>query len=222
MDDPALDPLRHVQALRGLERINRWSRSAEIVWSPIRALGGVHPLRPVRILDVATGAGDLPIALWRSARRAALPLAIDGCDRSPRAVAYARVCAERAGAAVRFFERDALTDPLPTGYDVLISSLFLHHLDELQGVALLRNMAHSAARLVLVSDLVRSPVGFGLAYVGTRLLSASPVVRTDGPRSVRAAWTLGEVRALAVRAGLKDAMVSRRWPCRFLLAWQRG
>lgn len=221
MDQPGLDRHRHEAALRGLERINFWSRSASILWPPLAALARERSGRPTRVLDVATGAGDVPIRLWRRARRAGLPLEVDGCDVSPAAVAHARGRAARAGAAVGFFPWDALAGPLPAGYDALVTSLFLHHLDEGQAADLLGRLAEAAGRLVLVNDLARSPAGLLLAYLGTRVLSRSEVVRTDGVRSVEAAFTPAEVCALAMRAGLAGARVEGRWPCRFLLTWRR-
>ena len=219
MDQPGLDPGRHRQALRGLGRINYWSRSAAILWPPLAALARNHG-RPARVLDLASGGGDVPIRLWHRAGRAGLPIVVEGCDISPLAVDHATRQAERQGAEVRFFVTDALTDALPEGYDAVVCSLFLHHLTEEQAVALLRRMA-TAGKLVLVNDLVRSRAGLLLARVGTRLLSLSPVVHVDGPRSVEGAFTIAEAHALAERAGLSGATVEPRWPCRFLLTWVR-
>lgn len=221
MDDPALDEARHLSALRGLRRLNRVSGSAGILWAPIRRFLEMSPRQACRVLDIATGAGDIPIELWRRARRAGVSLHVAGCDKSPRAVAYARQCAVAVGIDAEFFTLDALSAPIPPGYDIIISSLFLHHLDEEQAVQVLQGMARATGRLVLVHDLVRRPAGLALAYVGTRLCSASPVVRHDGPQSVRAAFTLEEVSALARRAGLVGATVVPRWPCRYLLIWRR-
>jgi ubiquinone/menaquinone biosynthesis C-methylase UbiE len=108
IDQPDLEEQRHVQALRGLERINLWSGSAGILWRPIRALARASAGTPLRLLDVATGAGDLPIRLWQRARRAGVPLTVEGCDRSPTALAHARRRAAERGANVRFFECDAV------------------------------------------------------------------------------------------------------------------
>jgi hypothetical protein len=140
---------------------------------------------------------------------------------SPRAIAFARHRAAQRGAKVAFFSLDALADSLPTDYDVLSCSLFLHHLEEAQAVDLLRRMAAAARRCVLIHDLRRGLAGFWLACVGTRLLSRCDVVHLDGPRSVRAAFTVAEAAALARQAGLEGAVVTPRWPCRFLLSWQR-
>lgn len=220
MDGPDMAGPRHAAALRGLERINAWSGSARLLGPALAALAR-QAARPVRVLDVATGAGDVPLRLARRARRAGLLMEIAGCDRSPSAVAHARRRAEEQGAGVRFFEWDALRGPLPTGYDAVVSSLFLHHLDEGEAVDFLRRMADAAGRLVLVNDLVRGLPGLALAYVGTRALSRSEVVHVDGVRSVRAAFTAAEAERLAQQAGLEGATVARRWPCRFLLTWGR-
>jgi 2-polyprenyl-3-methyl-5-hydroxy-6-metoxy-1,4-benzoquinol methylase len=227
MDQPGLDVCRHHDALRGLARINFWSGSARLLWPALRALARETAPEPVRVLDVATGGGDVPIRLWHKARRSGVALAITGCDINPQAVAYAQAQAARAGAAVRFFVWDARAPsppPSPEGgraYHAVTCSLFLHHLAADEAVSLLRRMGALAGRMVLVNDLVRSRAGFVLAYVGTRLLSASPVVHTDGPRSVEAAFTRTEALDLARRAGLAGAVVERRWPCRFLLTWKR-
>jgi SAM-dependent methyltransferase len=173
------------------------------------------------MLDIATGGGDIPLRLWRWARRAGVSLEIDACDRSEVAVAYARERAAAAAAAVRFFPCDAIRDPLPAGYDAVVCSLFLHHLDEAEAVTLLRRMAAAASRLLLVNDLLRCPQGYLLAHLATRLLSRCPVVHIDGPRSVQGAFVLDEVRSLVARAGLVRATLVGRWPCRFLLSWQR-
>jgi SAM-dependent methyltransferase len=220
MDQPDLDPRRHVAALRGLSRINFWSHSAGILWPPLRALAG-RLKRPLRVLDVATGGGDIPIRLERRARRAGIDLHLDGCDVSAVALEHARACAARAGADVSFFEFDALRDDFPEGYDVLTASLFLHHLSEDQARLVLRRMAAAARHLVLINDLARSWLGLGLAHLGTHLLTTCDIVHYDGPRSVEGAFTLGEVRTLAEQAGLHGARVRRRWPFRYLLSWSR-
>jgi 2-polyprenyl-3-methyl-5-hydroxy-6-metoxy-1,4-benzoquinol methylase len=219
MDQPDLDPRQHRRALRGLQRINAVSGSDRILWPALRDLARQSP-SPLSVLDVATGAGDVPRRLWRRARLAGLPVHFAGCDQSPTALDYASAQAERHHAGVDFFAADVLNGPLPAGYDVLTCSLFLHHLEEEQAVDLLRRMAQAARRMVLVNDLRRGTGGLLLSIVATRVLSASPVVHTDGPLSVRAAFTLPEVRDLARRAGLENIAIARRWPCRFLLCWK--
>ncbi len=173
------------------------------------------------MLDIATGGGDIPITLWRRAQRRGLPIDVAGCDVSGRAIEFAQRRAERAGAKVEFFERDVLAAPLPEGFDVIVCSLFLHHLADDDAVEMLRRMAAASRHLVAANDLRRSTAGLLLAYAASKALTRSDVVRVDAPLSVRAAFTIAEAQSLAERAGLVGATVKLRWPQRFLLCWWR-
>jgi 2-polyprenyl-3-methyl-5-hydroxy-6-metoxy-1,4-benzoquinol methylase len=223
MDDPRIDPAEHARALRGLRRINRISRSSRLVWGPIRKLAHELPPPRLRVLDVASGGGDVAIDLARRAANLGIDASVDGCDFSATAVEHATAQAELAGCRkVKFFALDVLAGPLPQGYDVVMCSLFLHHLSEQEAVRLLRNMATAAGSLVLVNDLCRSRLGYALAWLGCRLLTRSRVVHVDGPRSVAAAFTVDEAARLGQTAGLRDVTISRHWPERFLLHWRRA
>lgn len=219
MDQPALDTHAHLRALAGLRRINRASRTGPVLWKQVRAVAGRR--RALRVLDVACGGGDLAVWLMRRARRSGIRLQVDGCDISPVAVNAARRLAVSTGCSESaFFEFDAVRDSLPRTYDVVISTLFLHHLDEDAAIAFLRSACNSASVLLLVDDLRRTALGYALAWVGCRILSRSPIVHFDGPASVRGAFNITEVSEFARRAGLENAHITRHWPQRFLLSWQ--
>jgi 2-polyprenyl-3-methyl-5-hydroxy-6-metoxy-1,4-benzoquinol methylase len=222
MDRPDITESAFAGSLHALERINWLSGSAGILWPAIRDLARENPGQPLRLLDIASGAGDLPIRLWRRACHAGISLEVHGCDRSAHAVRFARERSQAASADVQFSQIDALNDPYPGQYDIVTSSLFLHHLDHGQAVELMRRMAAAARRLVLVNDLNRSRLGFVLAWLGTRILTRSRVAHVDGPRSVEGAFTPQEALELAQRSGLHGATVARRWPCRYLLKWKRS
>jgi 2-polyprenyl-3-methyl-5-hydroxy-6-metoxy-1,4-benzoquinol methylase len=222
MDDPALDEGLHRQALRGLERVNIISGIPGLLWRAVRPLTAEITDRPVRVLDVGCGGGDISVALWKKSRFAGRPLQIGGCDISPKAIRMATERAAAARADAEYFSADVLNDDLPHDWDVLYCSLFLHHFDEPTGIRLLANMARSARRMVLVNDLVRGPLGYLMCWFGVRLLTRSPVVHVDGPLSVRAGFQPPEVLDMARRAGLDGATVSRHWPQRLLLTWRKA
>ena len=220
MDDPSLDAARHRAALRGLARINAVSRGAATLWPTVRDTAR-QAGRPIRLLDIACGGGDVAIALRRRAERAGLPVTVHGCDVSDTALGYARQRAQADGDDTRFFQCDVLRESLPATYEVVTCSLFLHHLTDEQTVHVLSAMA-ACAPVVVVNDLQRGRAGLLAAQVGTRLLSRSPVVHMDGPMSVRAAFTMDELRALAERAGLKGADVQPCFAMRMRLVWRRA
>lgn len=237
MDSPALARSAHVVALRGLARLNRLSRAARIVWPALRELaetprggnsggdggsgasGGSS--RAVRVLDVATGSGDIPIALAQRARRAGLAFDWHAADVSERALAEAANRAARAGVALTTFVADAVRGALPGRYDAVICSLFLHHLDPPDAGAALERMAGAAERLLLVCDLRRTRPGLALAACVPPIVTRSDVVRHDAVASARAAYTADEMLAMAEGAGLAGAVVRAAWPQRMLLTWER-
>ena len=112
-------------------------------------------------------------------------------------------------------------DPIPAGIDVVLCTLFLHHLTESDAVALLQRMRVAARRAVVVSDLRRTRLGAALTWAGCRMLSRSEVFRVDGMRSVAAAFSTDEARSLAAAAGLSGARVFHVWPQRWLLTWRK-
>lgn len=221
MDDPDLDAASHHQALAGLRRVHAISGTAGTLWKSIRRLASEDSSSPLRVLDVACGGGDLTVALAKRAQRAGLRIQFSGCDVSQTALDYACAAAEARQTEVDFFHANVLADPLPKDFDVVCCSLFLHHLDEEDGVRLLKAMKRAAGRAVLISDLNRSVAGYVLTWCGLRLLTRSKICHVDGPLSVRAAFTPDEAKSLARRAELAGVVVTRHWPQRYLLTWNR-
>lgn len=218
MDDPTLDPHPHRRALDGLARLNWFSRASAGLWRGVEGLLA-DASNPASVLDVACGGGDVSRGLARRALRAGRPLEVLGVDVSPTAVAHARA---KTGSEepVEYEALDVLSAGLPRR-EIVVCSLFLHHLSEEEAVALLRSMAESASVGVVVSDLRRGWVGHALALAATRLLTRSPIVWTDGPRSVEGAFTIDEFTGLAGRAGMEGIAVRPAWPQRFVAVWRK-
>jgi SAM-dependent methyltransferase len=232
MDEEGLEPSEHLHALKALAMVNRLSLTAGRIWREVlrqerarRQAGGVEALYngppPLRLLDVACGGGDVTRALKRRALRECFPLEVHGCDVSPLAVAHAEGRAREEGLDVNFFQLDALGAAIPGGFDLICSSLFIHHLTDDEVVSLLSRMAE-AGRALLLQDLVRSRSGWWLSKITLNVLSRSQVAQVDGPRSVQASYRIPEIASLARRAGLAGAEVRSSWPQRFTLSWSRA
>jgi len=231
MDDPALSESDHLEALVALGRINALSRTASQLAAAVarrlaggrragERVAGAGVTRPVRVVDVASGGGDVTISL--AARLARLlgreRVRVVGIDKSPRACARAARLAAGRDLPLEFIVGDVTADDCPP-CDVAVTSLFIHHLDDGEATALLRRMAAAAREGIVVSDLVRSRLGLALAVVGTTVLSGSRVARADGPASVRAARTPAEYHRLCAAAGLDGPRIRRTWPERVLIEW---
>lgn len=223
MDQPDLDVRQHVHALDALGRANGISRTVASIWPAIREAARAAGTRPLRVLDVACGGGHVVVSMARRAAVENIDVEWTGWDLSPVAIDYARTLAGRTGVrGVRFDQADALRDPMPGGMDVVFCTLFLHHLTDEDATAMLDRMRDTARVAVIVADLRRTRLGYLFTWVGCRLLSRSRVFHVDGTRSVAAALTTGEARAMAARAQLAGARIVQIWPQRWLLVWKRG
>lgn len=232
MDQPGIPWADHQLALKGLARLNRASGAHHKVWKALsRTLTRDLSTPPtIHLLDIATGGADLPILLFQKARRLGLDLRVFAVDRSPGALDHALAACGKAGVPAQIAEgfpdrpgihlgvRDALQVPnhLPQA-DWVTSSLFLHHLTNLEAKDLLARLATLATRALVVADLNRTPLNIRLVTLGSYLLSRSPMVHNDGPASVRAAFSVPEARVLAKLAGLTNAEVQPAFPGMWLL-----
>ncbi len=220
MDDPDLEAGHHHEALKGLVWLNRWSISGGEMFRSIRRFRS-GTLQGLRVLDIASGGGDVPLTVARLAMRSGFHWEVHGCDRSETAAAFANAEAHKGKIPVRFFNLDIQKENLPRDYDVLTNSLFLHHLTRVETIRFLKKMAEAARRGIVIHDLERSRIGLFLAFLMGRLVTRSKVVHQDAPQSVRASYTISEIRRLAAKAGLSSASVEPCWPFRYRLVWRK-
>jgi SAM-dependent methyltransferase len=221
MDAPGLDPALLRRTLIDLAWINRTLGGSRVVLKELAPLLGRLP-SPVRILDVGTGYADIPRAIARWARRRGIGVEIEALDRSPEIVGLARQAC-RDYPEIRVRPGDGLALPHGAGAaHVTLASLLLHHMEGDEPVRLLRGLYKAASRAVIVNDLRRGRLALAATWTGLRLLSGEPLIRHDGPLSVRRAFTPGEALALAREAGWARPRVSRYPLFRMALVAEKG
>ena len=216
MDAPELPAGDHRQALAGLARLNRISGVSPAIFSRIVRFAQKSPERPLKLLDVASGSGDLPVAWAVKARRMGLKIQITTTDVSEVAIERQREQAHAAGVQLGTLKRDCVANGLPDGFDLVVCSLFMHHLDDAQTGRLLQAMQASAQQALIVCDLERSWMNLALVKLASRLVSRSYVVHHDAAASIRGAYTCNEFAGIARRALARPIKVQRLFPCRFL------
>ena len=220
MDDPTLAPYEHAKALRGLARIHRFTFTPKRLWRAIESRVDAR-LRgsELSLLDVGCSDGWLACSIAREARRRGWKIRIIGCDFSARALQMFAHRGEREGLQVEVERVDIVQQELPQQADIVLNSLFLHHFTSEQVSLILPKLAKASRRLLIVDDLLRTPLGYWYCQVGVQLLTRSRVVHVDGPLSVRAAFSMAEIRQLLQQSGLTDASLRHHWPERFLIEW---
>lgn len=222
MDALDLDPEEHRLALAGLRRLNSLSGVSSVLYRRLLRLAPAKPRRPMRVLDVASGGGDLPVAWLVRARRQGFPLHVTALDRSGTALEAASEQAQRANVDLATVQRDCLCDGLPGGFDVVTCSLFLHHLNEPQAIRLIQEMWRASRRSVVVCDLERSRLNLALVAAAARLVSRSGVVHHDAVASVQGAFTRPELADLFRHSLGFTVPVRRSLPCRMVAVMEQS
>lgn len=194
---------------RDIQRVNRLLGGTSTVLRHLPSLLDAVPAdRPATILDLATGAADIPLAIARWAERRGRPVRIVASDVSDAILDLARenVAGHRA---IELARHDARAMPLPdAGVDIAVCSLSLHHFPPDEAAQVLREM-HRVARVgFIVNDLRRTRTGHLAAWVAARLTTRNRLTRNDAPLSVLRAYTPDELAGLLARAGVEHARVT--------------
>jgi 2-polyprenyl-3-methyl-5-hydroxy-6-metoxy-1,4-benzoquinol methylase len=197
-------------ALHGLARINRISFAAAPVLAFLERVARRHP-GPLSILDVGAGGGDMLARIARWAARRGVTVQLTGLDQSPQAAAHALA----RGVPARWITADLFA--YEETHDVVICSLFAHHLRDAELERFLRWIAARARLGWLISDLHRHWLPWGVVWGGVRLLRMPPMVVHDGPISVARGFTRADWRRLLDQAGVAAEI---RWA--FPFRWQVG
>jgi SAM-dependent methyltransferase len=183
----------------------------------LRRAGRLDCGRPVRIVDVGSGYGDMlrRIDLW--AQSHGVPVDLTGVDLNPWS---ARAAAEAtpAGRPIRWLTADAFA--YEGDIDLAVSSLFTHHLDD-EAVARFVTWMESRAGIGwFVNDLHRQALPYyGFALLA-RLMRWHRFVRHDGPVSIARSFRTPDWLRLSTAAGLAPGVVevTREFPYRLCVA----
>jgi SAM-dependent methyltransferase len=201
MDRPQPVTAELVSDLRNLRQLNRHFGSYALITHFLRRW--IQPGMQYRVLDLATGSGDIPRLVIDYAKKVGARVTVEAIDQQASTLEIARDLSADYP-EIDFIQGDALLFGDEGQYDIVLSSLALHHFDEAAAVRMLERCRLLSRRFVLVSDLRRGV----LATVGVHLLTAliyrDPMTRTDARLSAARAFSFREFGSLADRAGWRN------------------
>jgi SAM-dependent methyltransferase len=223
MDGPcSRDELR--ACLTDLAKTNRWTfayrpvlRWLDTYTSMLRARA-----KPLHILDVACGYGDglRRIDEWARAQRIAVELT--GLNLNPDTIAIAAE-ASLASSRIHWVCANIFAYEPRQPVDLVVSSLFTHHLAEDDIVRFLQWMERHARLGWFINDLSRSAIPYYFFRAFSKLARLHCFVQHDGPVSIARSFVRDDWQRMCVAAGLgsDDVLIRSFRPARLCVARRR-
>lgn len=201
------------RSLRAMARVNERLGGIRSLVPHLDRLARIRNLPALRVLDLGTGSGETPRALEERLRPRGVEVMWCGLDRNERVIQLTGRPGERLVVG------DALSLPFSDdAFDVVTSTLFLHHFPDSVAERVLAEAARVARHAVIMSDLERHPLHYlGARCLGITVWRRDPVTRYDGPVSVLRAFTRRELRGLGDRLPFQELRIHRHLPFRVVL-----
>ncbi len=201
MDRPQPISTELERDLENIRELNRWFGSYALISMFLSRW--IKPGARLRIVDLATGSGDIPRLIAEYGRKVGAELRIDALDRQSATLEIGRKLSVNYQ-EISFVEGNILEWNAAEPYDLVFCTLALHHFSEDDALRVLQRCRALSRRFVLVSDLRRG----WLATLGVRLLTEimfrEPMTKYDGRLSAARAFSFSEMNLLAQRAGWKN------------------
>ena len=196
-------------ALTDLARVNHHFGNGRAVLKHLAAMHAETAYERFTVLDVATGAADIPVAIAAWGRQAGIRVGITAVDLDPVSIDFARKRCE-SYPEIALAVADGFALPFANRrFDYVLCSKTAHHFTDDEVLRMIKELSRVARRGYIIIDLRRSWVAYVLIRLLTRIFSRNRLTRSDGPLSVLKSFTPGELAALASRSGTSVFRVSK-------------
>ncbi len=189
------------KALQSLEWVNRWFGNHRSV---IRAVHERYKKeeRPLCIIDLGCGGGDLALAVAKSLRKNNIEFIITGIDGNANTIAYAqKKCA--AFPEINFIQANILEKQFSIQpCDILISRHFIYHFPADALIDFLKNKVSAISSVIIFSELKRNRFAMCLFKFSSFLMPISKLAKEDGLLAIKRSFSKKEWLTILQQAGI--------------------
>ncbi len=198
-------------SLTDMQSMNHWFGGEATSLALLRKVLARTGQTELRILETGAGFGEVPLRAGKVLRDCGIQVQVTLLDRVEG----------HLGRGAPGVVGDALALPFRDGaFDVVSCCLFAHHLEPKAVLAYANEALRVARWAVVINDLVRHPIHYGLAWAG-RVIYRSRLTRHDAPASVRRAYTVAEMRSMLGASSAASVEVTQQYLYRMgAIAWK--
>lgn len=195
--------------LKDLEKVNRFTSAYKPTLHFLERVVSRESLpKPLRILDVGSGGGDMLRRVAEWARHQKIEVELTGIDLNPHSTRTAQEfsAGKREAAGIRWINADIFRYDPPGGVDVVLSALFTHHLESAEVVRFIGWMEQHAQCGWFINDLHRSERAARWFRLLPIIFRWHHFIKYDGPVSLRRAFVDEDWARLLSEAGVPEGV----------------
>jgi 2-polyprenyl-3-methyl-5-hydroxy-6-metoxy-1,4-benzoquinol methylase len=215
MDDFSMEGVLFRDTLDKLEIINRFLGGNSVTIKGLKKLlKNQSKNKTITIVDLGCGNGDVLRDVSKFGRKNNYSFKLIGIDANPAAIDYARELSKEYS-ELSFKTIDVLSEDFKKqSYNIVLCTLFLHHLKNEELISFLKKTTENATIGVVVNDLHRHK----LAYYLFKLIGffiKNKMVRQDGLTSVLRAFKRKDLENIAKEIKVHFS-IEWKWAFRYL------
>ncbi|WP_411894025.1 methyltransferase domain-containing protein [Winogradskyella sp. A2] len=216
MDDFSMKGELLRDTLDKLGKINKWLGGNHVTLDGLKQLLKNQPKEKIyTIIDLGCGHGDILRLVAEYGRKQDYSFNLIGVDANQDAIDYAVELSEDYD-ELSFKNLDIFSEEFQRlDYDIVLSTLFLHHFNQDEIHKLLNTTMSKAKHGIVVNDLHRSKIAYGLFKLLGLVISNHMIVQ-DGLISILRAFKRKELESISKQLNLKSQI---RWKWAFRYQW---
>lgn len=203
-------------SLDKLAKINQWLGGNTVTLNGLKKLLKAHDRsKPLRIIDLGCGGGDILREVSRFGKQKGYSFELIGIDANKHTIAYAQECSKSYD-NIEFRTIDIFSETFKElNYDVVLSTLFLHHFKENELITFLEPVLKKASLGIVVNDLHRHKMAYYLFKLLSLTIRNQTIVQ-DGLTSVLRGFKRHELESISKQL---NSSYTLKWKWAFRFQW---
>ena len=216
MDDFSISGKILRSTLDTLANINKWLGGNKITLNGLKKVIKNHPKNvPITIIDLGCGGGDILRKVSKYGKKEGYIFKLVGVDANKDAVDYARELSKDYP-EISFVACDIFSDAFEAlQYDVVLTTLFLHHFKEDQIISMLSSLKKKAKLGIVVNDLHRHPMAYYLFKLVCVTIKNTMIIE-DGLTSILRGFKRDELENFSKKLQVTPQI---KWKWAFRYQW---
>ena len=216
MDDFSVEGNLLRESLDSLANINKWLGGNFVTLNGLKkVLKGHQKSKPLTILDMGCGNGDMLRELAKFGKKARYNFTLIGIDANQHTVDYAKELSVNYP-EISYLKQDVFSEEFQhLHFDLVLATLFLHHFNEDDIVKLLAPILKKANLGIVVNDLNRNKIAYYL-FSFLCLFIKNKMTKEDGLISVLRAFKKADLERMTEKLNAKSTI---QWKWAFRYQW---